>query len=64
MSALCHLQLVFKGLGAIPGPIVFGALLDRACLFKQASCHAADSSCVVMDNTQAAQVAQGMVNVL
>ncbi len=47
--------MIFKGLGAIPGPIVYGAVLDGACLFKQSSCHAADASCVVMDNRKASQ---------
>ncbi len=50
-----HVQLIFKGLGAIPGPIVLGAVLGDACLFKQSSCHAADASCVVMDNRKASQ---------
>ena len=54
-ALLSEPQVIFKALGAIPGPIVYGAVLDGACLFKQSSCHAADASCVVMDNRKASQ---------
>jgi hypothetical protein len=49
-------QLIFKGAGSIPGPIVFGAILDSACLFSQDSCHNGSRACVVMDNDRSAKV--------
>ena len=43
-------SLVFRALGSIPGPIVFGVIFDSACLFWQFDCDRR-GNCWVYDNT-------------
>lgn len=45
-------SLLFRGLGAIPGPIVFGAIIDRFCVFEETLCAGTDTtgSCWEYDN--------------
>ena len=43
-------SLVFRALGSIPGPIVFGVIFDSACLFWQFECDRR-GNCWVYDNT-------------
>ena len=42
-------SLLFKAFGSIPGPIVFGAIIDSACLFWQFDCDRR-GNCWVYDN--------------
>lgn len=42
-------DVVFKILGSIPGPLVFGASFDNNCILKTQSC-GNDGSCAVYDN--------------
>ena len=43
-------SLVFRAFGSIPGPIVFGAIFDSACIFWQYDC-SRQGSCWVYDNS-------------
>ncbi|XP_790850.4 solute carrier organic anion transporter family member 4A1 [Strongylocentrotus purpuratus] len=43
-------SLCFRAFGTIPGPVVFGALIDRVCVLWQDSCDG--SSCLLYDNKQ------------
>ncbi len=42
-------SLVFRAFGSIPGPIVFGAIFDSACIFWQYNC-GRQGNCWVYDN--------------
>lgn len=44
-------SLVFRALGSIPGPIVFGVIFDSTCLFWQVDCDRR-GNCWVYDNLQ------------
>jgi hypothetical protein len=44
-------SLVFRALGSIPGPIVFGVIFDSTCLFWQFDCDRR-GNCWVYDNVQ------------
>lgn len=44
-------SLVFRALGSIPGPIVFGVIFDSTCLFWQFECDRR-GNCWVYDNVQ------------
>lgn len=44
-------SLVFRALGSIPGPIVFGVIFDSTCLFWQFDCDRR-GNCWVYDNLQ------------
>nr|XP_054754598.1 solute carrier organic anion transporter family member 4A1-like [Lytechinus pictus] len=43
-------SLYFRAFGTIPGPVVFGALIDRVCVLWQDSCDG--SACLIYDNKQ------------
>ncbi|XP_071489383.1 solute carrier organic anion transporter family member 4A1-like [Diadema antillarum] len=43
-------SLCFRAFGTIPGPVVFGALIDRVCVLWQDSCDG--SACLQYDNKQ------------
>ena len=52
-------SLVFRALGSIPGPIVFGVIFDSTCLFWQFDCDRR-GNCWVYDNLQLSNRALGL----
>lgn len=38
-------NVVFRLFGSIPGPIIFGALIDRTCRFSQTDCGSTTNTC-------------------
>ena len=36
-----------RGLGSIPGSVLFGAIIDSACIFHESSCNAEKGSCLL-----------------
>merc|ERR1712136_361550 len=42
--------LLIRTLGTIPGPVLFGYLVDQSCLLKGTSCNGEDSACNIYDN--------------
>lgn len=45
-------NLIFRVLGTIPAPIVFGALIDKACIFFATSCGDELGNCSEYDSTE------------
>ena len=42
--------IIVRCLGFIPGPIIFGAVIDKACLFWKESCDDETGACYYYDN--------------
>jgi len=43
--------MIIRCLGTIPGPIVYGTVLDFACLFRGKSCDGSEGSCSIYENS-------------
>ena len=43
--------LLLRALGTVPGPIVYGAIIDQSCILWQGTEWEGDVSCRVYDNT-------------
>jgi len=43
--------VIFRGLGTIPGPILFGIIFDSACIYWHYECSRREN-CWVYDNTK------------
>ncbi|XP_072038988.1 solute carrier organic anion transporter family member 4A1-like [Amphiura filiformis] len=58
-------SVLSKGLGYVPGPIIFGALIDKACLLWERECDSDETkNCWQYDNKQLAYTMIGMAAVL
>lgn len=42
--------LIIRLFGSIPGPVVFGAVIDKACVFWKTSCTSDRGACYAYDN--------------
>ena len=52
--------IIVRCLGFIPGPIIFGAVIDEACLFWKESCDDETGACYYYDNTDLSNYFLGM----
>ena len=41
-----------RGLGSIPGSVLFGAIIDSACIFEESSCSGDSTSCLLYSKKQ------------
>ena len=49
--ALGFQTMLIRALGTVPGPIVYGAVIDKTCILWQGQDEGGDISCRVFDNT-------------
>ena len=49
--ALGFQTMLIRALGTVPGPIVYGAVIDSTCILWQGQEEGGDISCRVFDNT-------------
>ena len=62
MSFYFHFYILYYYLhiGYVPGPIIFGALIDKACLLWEYECSNDSRTCWSYDNTQLAYTMIGL----
>ena len=58
--ALSLQWIIVRCLGSIPGPIIFGRVIDETCIFWKESCDAEQGACYYYDNTDLSNYFLGM----